>query len=70
MMAVVYAPAASLGQTDHPEATTVLRNAAVGEVWLWGQSNMGWSVGNSFEAEGEAGRSSCSDLPFCSRTLA
>ncbi|MEX0321057.1 MAG: sialate O-acetylesterase [Puniceicoccaceae bacterium] len=30
-------------------------NVAIGEVWLCaGQSNMGWSVANSFEAEGEA----------------
>ena len=33
----------------------VLKNVAVGEVWLCaGQSNMGWSMGNSFEAEKEA----------------
>ena len=32
-----------------------IRNVAVGEVWLCaGQSNMGWSTGNSFEAEKEA----------------
>ena len=32
----------------------VLKNVAVGEVWLCaGQSNMGWSMGNSFEAEKE-----------------
>ncbi len=31
-----------------------LKNVAIGEVWLCaGQSNMGWSTGNSFEAEGE-----------------
>ena len=30
-------------------------NVAIGEVWLCaGQSNMGWSMGNSFEAEKEA----------------
>jgi sialate O-acetylesterase len=33
----------------------ILKNVAVGEVWLCaGQSNMGWSMGNSFEAEKEA----------------
>ncbi len=32
-----------------------VRNVAVGEVWLCaGQSNMGWSTGNSFEADKEA----------------
>lgn len=32
-----------------------IRNVAIGEVWLCaGQSNMGWSTGNSFEAEKEA----------------
>ena len=32
----------------------ILKNVAVGEVWLCaGQSNMGWSMGNSFEAEKE-----------------
>ena len=37
-----------------------IKNVAVGEVWLCaGQSNMGWSMGNSFEAEGEAD----ADLP-------
>lgn len=39
------------GQTD----TIKIRNVAIGEVWLCaGQSNMGWSMGNSFEAENEA----------------
>ena len=33
----------------------ILKNVAVGEVWLCaGQSNMGWSMGNSFEADKEA----------------
>ena len=32
-----------------------IRDVAIGEVWLCaGQSNMGWSMGNSFGAEGEA----------------
>lgn len=32
-----------------------IADVAIGEVWLCaGQSNMGWSMGNSFEAEGEA----------------
>ena len=32
-----------------------IEDVAIGEVWLCaGQSNMGWSTGNSFEAEGEA----------------
>ena len=32
-----------------------IQNVAIGEVWLCaGQSNMGWSTGNSFGAEGEA----------------
>jgi len=40
--------------------TTVINNVAVGEVWLClGQSNMGWSVQNSFEADSE----SAVDLP-------
>jgi sialate O-acetylesterase len=35
--------------------TIEIRNVAIGEVWLCaGQSNMGWSMGNSFEAENEA----------------
>lgn len=32
-----------------------IKDVAIGEVWLCaGQSNMGWSTGNSFETEGEA----------------
>jgi len=39
------------GKTD----TININNVAIGEVWLCaGQSNMGWSMGNSFEAEKEA----------------
>lgn len=35
--------------------TIHIRNVAIGEVWLCaGQSNMGWSTGNSFEAENES----------------
>ncbi len=35
--------------------TIQINNVAIGEVWLCvGQSNMGWSMGNSFEAEKEA----------------
>jgi len=35
--------------------TINIENVAIGEVWLCvGQSNMGWSMGNSFEAEKEA----------------
>ena len=34
--------------------TIVIKNVAIGEVWLClGQSNMGWSVQNSFEADDE-----------------
>lgn len=39
------------GDTDAIE----IKQVAIGEVWLCaGQSNMGWSMGNSFEAEHEA----------------
>ena len=35
--------------------TIDIKNVAIGEVWLCvGQSNMGWSMGNSFDAEQEA----------------
>ena len=37
------------------ENTIRIKNVAIGEVWLCaGQSNMGWSTANSFEAEKEA----------------
>jgi len=37
------------------EDTVGIKNVVIGEVWLCaGQSNMGWSMGNSFEAEKEA----------------
>ena len=39
------------GETDAME----IKNVAIGEVWLCaGQSNMGWAMGNSFEAEKES----------------
>ena len=39
------------GKTD----AIKIKNVTIGEVWLCaGQSNMGWSMGNSFEAEKEA----------------
>lgn len=39
------------GKTD----SITIANVAIGEVWLCaGQSNMGWSMGNSFDAEKEA----------------
>jgi hypothetical protein len=35
--------------------TIEIKHVAIGEVWLCiGQSNMGWSMGNSFEADKEA----------------
>jgi len=40
--------------TIHGTNSVEIKNVAIGEVWLCvGQSNMGWSVGNSFEAEKE-----------------
>jgi len=43
--------------TVHGEKDAIsIKNVAIGEVWLCaGQSNMGWSMGNSFDAEKEAG---------------
>ncbi|MEM9280228.1 MAG: sialate O-acetylesterase [Verrucomicrobiota bacterium] len=41
--------------TIRAENEITISDVAIGEVWLCaGQSNMGWSTGNSFEAEGEA----------------
>lgn len=57
-MVVTYTKEAGTGHevTIQGNNRVVLREVAVGEVWLCaGQSNMGWSVGNSFEAENEAG---------------
>ena len=48
-------PATDQSLTVAENNTITLRNVAIGEVWLCaGQSNMGWSTGNSFEAEKEA----------------
>lgn len=58
-MIITYTTGAGAG-TGHEvtisgENEIVLKNVALGEVWLCaGQSNMGWSVANSFEAEGES----------------
>ena len=49
-------PAHSSGHslTIQGENRIHIQNVAIGEVWLCaGQSNMGWSTGNSFEAEKE-----------------
>ncbi|MEK9634505.1 MAG: glycosyl hydrolase family 88, partial [Opitutae bacterium] len=56
-MVTVYTPKAGTGHKVSIQASNkiVLNNVAIGEVWLCaGQSNMGWSTGNSFEAEKEA----------------
>ena len=56
-MVISYTKKASTGHKVTIEGTNkiILKNVAVGEVWLCaGQSNMGWSMGNSFEAEKEA----------------
>ena len=56
-MVTVYTPKAGTGHevTIQGSNKIVLKNVAIGEVWLCaGQSNMGWSMGNSFEAEKEA----------------
>ena len=56
-MIISYTSKAGTGHKVTIEGTNeiILKNVAVGEVWLCaGQSNMGWSMGNSFEAEKEA----------------
>ena len=56
-MVVAYTPKAGTGHqiTVKGSNEIVLNNIAIGEVWLCaGQSNMGWSMGNSFESEKEA----------------
>ncbi len=55
-MVTLYTPKAGTGHeiTIQGSNEIVLKNVAIGEVWLCaGQSNMGWSMGNSFEAEKE-----------------
>ena len=43
--------------------TISLDNVAIGEVWLCvGQSNMGWSLGNCFDAESETARAKTPNL--------
>ncbi len=56
-MVTVYTAKAGTGHKVTIQASNkiVLNKVAIGEVWLCaGQSNMGWSTGNSFEAEKEA----------------
>ena len=56
-MVIINTPEAGTGHkvTISGDNKIVLKNVALGEVWICaGQSNMGWSVANSFEAEGEA----------------
>ena len=56
-MVISYTSKAGTGHevTIQGDNKIVLANIAVGEVWLCaGQSNMGWSMGNSFEADKEA----------------
>ena len=50
-MVISYTQKAGAGHKVTIEGTNkiILKNVAVGEVWLCaGQSNMGWSMGNSF----------------------
>jgi sialate O-acetylesterase len=61
-MIITYTTGAGTGHevTISGENEIVLKNVALGEVWLCaGQSNMGWSVANSFEA-GRGSRSGSS----------
>jgi len=45
----------TVGENGNTTDCIRIQNVAIGEVWLCaGQSNMGWSVGNSFESEKEA----------------
>ena len=50
-------PGARTGHTLQVKGSNQIqiKDVAIGEVWLCvGQSNMGWSVANSFEAEKES----------------
>ncbi len=58
-------PAHGVGHTlsVSAEQTIEIKDVAIGEVWLCaGQSNMGWAMGNSFEAEAEASKAAAPNL--------